>query len=670
MILFKRILIANRGEIARRIIRTLKSLNIQSVAIFNDEDIDACYVKEADFKVYLPGKTLEKTYLNIENIIKAAKDILCDAIHPGYGFLSENSDFARECELNKITFIGPHYEAISVMGDKLAARKLAKEAGLNILEGVSGNISSILKRKQELEYPVLIKAAAGGGGKGMHIVYQESDLENALIQSSREAKAYFGKDDIYVEKYLDKPRHIEIQIVADKLNNIVHLFERECSMQRRYQKIIEETPAPGIDRDVINDLGKKAILLCKRVGYDNVGTVEFLMDRQNNFYFLEMNTRIQVEHAITEEVYGFDIVELQLCAAANLPINIKQENVVGRGHAIECRIYAEDPFQNFMPSPGKIWYYKSPDKNRFVRVDSSLCGPAKISGMFDPLISKLISIGHTRDEAIKNMEKSLSSYMIYGCKNNIQFLRLLIYHPDYLKGDISTAFCEDHYHRINKRCKEEYDFLSPCIPLISFLVFQLSQNDSAKKKRAKSIWNYIGENQRNKIFPMRLNGVDLDVRLLDYHNDEFLFLFHDNQLTAEKKSINKDAIQLRINDQIFDLKIVFEHPGKAILNFQGIEQVIERRDILLPNKKISSSKTNSQGVSGNIISPMPGKIVELKVKKGSKIKKGDALIVIESMKMENNIHAPFDSEVVEIKVSENDSVEANSILLTLKELNI
>jgi len=426
--LFNKILIANRGEIAVRIIRACRELGITSAAIYSNADKTSEHTKLADESYCLGSSVSSESYLNKEKIIELVKKIGADAVHPGYGFFSENADFISALEKEKITFIGPSSKSVKMMGNKTAARKLMADNKVPIVPGTTKAISSVKKGLQiaeEIGYPVLLKAAAGGGGKGMRKITSQDEFESALETTKRESLKAFASDEIYLEKFIEKPKHIEVQILGDKKGNYVHLFERECSIQRRHQKIIEESPSSFVDEETRKKITKAAINTAKACGYYNAGTVEFLMDEKKNFYFLEMNTRLQVEHPVTEMITGIDLVKEQISIAQGNPLSFDQREISRRGHSLECRIYAEDPNNNFLPSTGKIFHYKEP-AGPGVRVDSGFGSGSEITMYYDPLISKLVCWGSDRNTAIKLVKRALSEYQIAGVINNIPFLSLII----------------------------------------------------------------------------------------------------------------------------------------------------------------------------------------------------------------------------------------------------
>lgn len=440
--MFKKILIANRGEIALRVIRTAREMGIKTVAVYSTADKDSLHVKFADEAICIGPPASKDSYLNIANIIAAAEITNADAIHPGYGFLSENARFSEICQMNKIKFIGPSPEMITAMGDKNNAKETAKRAGAPVIPGSDGLLENIEHAKsvaKEIGYPVILKATAGGGGKGMRIVWEEDQMESAFNTATTEAQAAFGNGAVYMEKYIEEPRHIEIQIVGDQYGKVCHLSERDCSIQRRHQKLVEETPSPFMTPELRDKMGEAAIQIASAINYEGVGTIEFLVDKHGNFYFMEMNTRIQVEHPITEEVINYDLIREQILVAAGVPISGK--NYYPQLHAIECRINAEDPFNDFRPSPGKITTLHTPGGHG-VRVDSHIYSGYVIPPYYDSMVGKLITVAQTREEAIAKMHRALSEYVIEGIKTTIPFHLKLMENEDFKKGNYSTKFLE------------------------------------------------------------------------------------------------------------------------------------------------------------------------------------------------------------------------------------
>jgi acetyl-CoA carboxylase biotin carboxylase subunit len=438
--MFRKILIANRGEIALRIIRTCKEMGIKTVAIYSTADRDSLHVRFADEAVCIGPPSSTESYLNIPRIMAAVEITDADAVHPGYGFLAENANFAEVCKEYGIKFIGPLPEQIRAMGDKITAKETMLAAGVPCVPGSEGLLTDLvsgLKLAKEIGYPVILKATAGGGGKGMRIVWQESEFESQWETARREAKASFANDGIYMEKFIEEPRHIEFQVAGDQFGKACHLSERDCSIQRRHQKLVEESPSPFMTPELRGKMGEAAIKACTAIGYEGVGTVEFLVDKHRNFYFMEMNTRIQVEHTVTEEVIDFDLIKEQIKIAAGIPISGK--NYFPEMHAIECRINAEDPFNDFRPSPGKITSFHSP-KGHGVRVDTHVYGGYTIPPYYDSMIAKLIVRARTREEAILKMERALDEFIIEGIKTTVPFHQKLMHNEAFKKGDFNTGF--------------------------------------------------------------------------------------------------------------------------------------------------------------------------------------------------------------------------------------
>lgn len=442
--MFSKILIANRGEIALRIIRACKELGIRTVAVFSEADRNSLHVRFADEAICIGGPHSSSSYLNIPAIISAAEIADVEAIHPGYGFLAEDAHFAEICESCQIKFIGPSPETIRLMGDKMAAKEAAKKAGLPVIPGSVGVIKdkeTAIKVARRIKYPVMIKAAAGGGGRGMRICHNDVRLIGAFLTAQREAEAAFGNPDVYIEKKIEKPQHIEVQIIADEFGQVIHLGERDCTIQRRYQKLIEESPSPVINQKLRKRLGELAVRFAKSIGYKNAGTIEFLLDEEGNFYFMEMNTRIQVEHPVTEMVTSLDLIKLQIKIASGERLTLKQEEVEFKGSALECRIYAEDPGKDFMASPGEIQVY-IPPAGPGLRLDSHIYSGYYIPPYYDSMIGKLISYGRTRQEAIQIMKRGLDEFVIEPIKTTIPFLRRVMNDPSFIRGKITTDFVD------------------------------------------------------------------------------------------------------------------------------------------------------------------------------------------------------------------------------------
>ncbi|MFQ6082160.1 MAG: acetyl-CoA carboxylase biotin carboxylase subunit [Candidatus Aminicenantia bacterium] len=499
---FKKILIANRGEIAPRIIKTCREMGISPVAVFSEADKTALHVKLADEAYFIGLAAPSVSYLNIDQIISVAKKCKADAIHPGYGFLAENSSFVKRCEEEGIAFIGPPSEPMELMGKKTLSRKKMIEAGVPIIPGTIEPITDekdLLNQAEKTGLPLLLKASAGGGGKGMRLVQKKDELLSAFKLASSEANSSFGDASIYIERYIDQPHHIEIQILADNYGNFIYLGERECSIQRRYQKVLEETPSPLLDEQTRKKMGEIAVKAAKAVGYINAGTVEFVVDENKNFYFLEMNTRLQVEHPITEMVTGIDLVREQIEIAQGKSLSFTQKDINPQGAAIECRIYAEDPENDFIPSPGKIIYIQSPEGGLGIRVDNGIYQGYQVPMEYDPLISKLIAWGRTREEAIRRMLRALTEYQIVGIKTTIPFFKRILRHPKFYSGKYNTHFIKELEKESEKKDKFEQD-----VALIAAGVKDYSESKTfnrREKKTKESNWKFYGRlmNFSNKL---------------------------------------------------------------------------------------------------------------------------------------------------------------------------
>ena len=494
--MFKKILIANRGEIAVRIIRACRELGITSVAVYSDADRKALHVRLAEEAFYIGESVPSQSYLNIEKIIETAKKSKAEAIHPGYGFLAENPEFVTRCEEEGIVFIGPPSEPMEIMGNKTAARKRMSDAGVPVIPGIFESIRDEQDLKVQAEkvgYPLLLKASAGGGGKGLRLVRKRKELLSSFRLARSEAKSSFSDPSIYIEKYLDEPHHVEVQILADNFGKIVYLGERECSIQRRYQKVLEETPSPFINDGIRREMGRIAVRAAAAVNYRNAGTVEFMVDRNKKFYFLEMNTRLQVEHPITEMVTGIDLAQSQIKIAAGIPLDFQQEDIKPQGFSLECRIYAEDPDNDFMPSPGKIIHLRTPAGGLGVRDDNGVYEGYEVPLEYDPLLSKLITWGRTRAEAIHRMLRALSEYHVYGIKTTIPFFKRILLHPKFFAGDYNTHFISSLQKEKDGKEPEERE-----VALIAAgirIYREKKAGSAALPKREESNWKFQGRLQ-------------------------------------------------------------------------------------------------------------------------------------------------------------------------------
>lgn len=660
--MFHKVLIANRGEIACRIIKTAKKLGIQTVAVFSDADQNALFVKMADEAVHIGGNNSQDSYLNIDKVISAAKKTNAEAIHPGYGFLSENAAFADACCAAGITFIAPPTEAIYTMGSKAEAKKLLAKTNVPLIPGYHGDtqtIEHLLAEAKKIGFPVLIKASAGGGGKGMRIVTHEAEFKDALISCQREAKSSFANDKVILEKYFNHPRHVEIQVFADSFGNIVHLFERDCSIQRRHQKVIEEAPAPLLNDETRRLMGNAAIEVAKSINYVGAGTVEFLLDSQHNFYFMEMNTRLQVEHPVTEMITGLDLVEWQFKVAAGEKLPLTQANIKKFGHAIEARIYAEDPENQFMPSIGKIIYLQEPPIADDCRIDTGVIQGDSISQYYDPMIAKLIVWADTRNAAIEKLKRALCNYKIIGIKSNIAYLLAILQQDDFVAASLSTNFIEDH--NLNDLAQVDTKILA-----VESALYLLKPKNNQLQSLWQTLVNFrinlpcrrdfyftISNDEVTKVTALITDDIislTIDNETIvckdiqwDDHNLSFLMV-HEQPSTQESMKLSAQVIQHQESIYCF---------GD---NYRGIVNIVDPSQCLLEEHEIA----------GHLTAPMPGSVIDIKVKQGSKVNAGDALIILEAMKMEHTLTAPFAGTVQSIYFNTGDLVTEGTELCVIE----
>ncbi len=666
MKIFNKILIANRGEIAVRVIRSARKLGIQTVAIFSVADEDALHAEMAD-EAYSLGESIElsETYLNIEKIIQIALKSGSEAIHPGYGFLSENAKFVAACEKAGIVFIGPNSKAMKLMGNKIESRDFVKKLGIPMTAGITGDHKTLIKKANEIPLPILVKAAAGGGGKGMRIVRDLKELPEIIESTSREAKSYFGDGTIFIEKYVEEPRHIEIQVIGDNHGNVVHLFERECSIQRRYQKVIEESPSPTLTQDVRTKMGEAAVRIAKEIAYNNAGTVEFLVDKNLDFYFLEMNTRVQVEHPVTEMVTGIDIVKEQIRIAANYPLSFEQASVKQTGHAIECRIYAEDPSNNFLPSPGEMSLYFEPEANG-VRIDAGIQEAAVIHSFYDPMISKIITWGDDREIAREKMIQALKNYSIHGIKTNIAYLLQLLKHPAYIGNKISTKYCDEHTGDIINLIEKEKKDIPVHLPVMGFLMHDFYKDLLEPESTDYNVWKEIGFWRDLMEINVKCEDGEVKVRINENQRGKYSFKINDLIHEAYVKSLESGRLELLVNDASHRFVISNDSKGNGFVGYEGHIFSLTRDDIL-PEEDVFGTHDHGGKAHGEIVSPMPGKVVKINVKEGQEVKKGDLLLVVEAMKMENNIISPKEGKVEKINVKTGEMVNGSMELLVLQD---
>ena len=645
-----RLLVANRGEIAVRIIRTAKAMGITTIGIVTKFEPHTM----ADEAILLEGDSIADTYLNVEAIVTAAIVKKADAIHPGYGFLSENPLLVEATQEAGLIFVGPTADAVRKIGDKTNARQLAESLDIPITKGFFGMVDEIYKKKQDLPYPLLIKAAAGGGGKGMIMVSSPTELYYKLKQAEREAERYFGDKTLLVEQLIHQPRHIEVQILADHHGNCIHLYERECSIQRRYQKIIEESPSPFVTEALREKLTTDALKLCKSIGYYNAGTVEFLVDKEANYFFLEVNARIQVEHPVTEMITSINLVEQQLLIAMGLPLKLSQDDIKMNGHALECRIYAEDPQNNFHPAPGSILNVQWP-KESLARTDTWFHDAVEIRSDFDPMLAKVITHASTRLSAIEKMKKALQSTLLMGNTNNIWYLKSLLNNSDFKTGRINTDFCE-----VLKSPSPAPTTVESVVAAILIWQFQTKAN-------ATDVWNTVGFFRISNQVKYLINDKSVEV---NYQKEDGQLSFSIKGEPTKAISnilITKNNIEFSLNNESQQFNWVIT-PDNELLLEREVDSwtVISQHQLPKNNAYKKPHISNHNGAA--VTAPIPGKIIEVNIQEGQLLKAGDTLMVLEAMKMENNIQMPQDGIVKKILIKQGNQVKANELLVEIKNI--
>lgn len=656
-----KVLIANRGEIAVRIIKTLRRLHIASVAVFADNDANALHRRMADEACPLGSGALKDTYLNVRKIIDAALDAGADAIHPGYGFLSESPDLVEACEANNLIFIGPDAQSMRLMGNKIEARKVAIKHGIPVTFGMMGSQDEIMEMADTLPYPVLIKAAAGGGGKGMHIVWEKEDLKREMERASREAEKYFGDGTVFIEQYIESPRHIEVQVLADHFGNVIHLHERECTIQRRYQKIVEESPSPTLTDEKRQQICETAVKLCKAIGYRNAGTVEFLVDKDLNFYFLEMNTRIQVEHPVTEMRMGIDIVEEQIRIARGKEMGWTQEAIQPQGHAIELRIYAEDPANGFLPTPGKVTAYHEPQV-RGARVDSSIDGNCSISEAYDPMIAKLSCHGKNRQSAIETARRALKEFIIQGLTTNKAYLWEVIKNEDFIENKIDTSFCTTHQEALIQALEDSRNVQNVNDIVAAFLMYDFCKKQV--EQHPENVWEEIGYWRYHMQLTVDMEGKKIPVNISAAETGKIKGTIGETPFSVEFTQYEHNQLKIMLNGRTETVYCSINDEQKTIVNFHGLNFTCFRTDQL--NDTMDYACKESVNDKSRLVSPMPGKVVKINVKEGDEVNEGMIMMVVEAMKMENNIVAAGKAKVKRIFVEEGQMVDNKMQLLELE----
>jgi len=657
--MFKRILIANRGEIACRVARTAKRLGIQAVGVYSDADAHALHTRSMDLAVHIGPAPARESYLDVERIMRAARDTGCQGIHPGYGFLSENADLARACDDNGIAFIGPPAGAIEAMGSKIRAKRIMEDSGIPLVPGYHGDDQSsehLENVADDIGYPVLIKASAGGGGKGMRVVREPADFAAALEGAKRESASAFGDDKVLIEKYLDQPRHVEIQVFRDDHGNGVHLFERDCSIQRRHQKILEEAPAPGLDEATRQSMGKSAMRAADAIDYRGAGTVEFIMDAGGGFYFMEMNTRLQVEHPVTELVTGQDLVEWQLRVAAGEPLPCGQEDLAIHGHAFEARVYAENPGNEFLPSIGELTLAAFPEQDEHVRVDAGVQTGDAISVHYDPMIAKVITWGPDRRNALERLHGALSLTHIAGVETNIEFLLDVLEQEDVAAGRADTHFVEKHMDALLRRD-----------PTPATVLVLAAYHEIASLARGN-----------------RLAGDHDPFAAVDGWRpnlaSEFRFEYTDHAHSHECRLLFDGAgARVIVDETAYDVGGEMQDDGRLAATVDGVrcEAWIvhrpERLDVFFGGRHYGLERhvdvvsDAQEADTDRITAPMPGKITSVSVKPGDTVERGAMLLVLEAMKMEHTITAPHDGVIDRLPFKEGDSVSEGAELAAYRD---
>jgi propionyl-CoA carboxylase alpha chain len=655
-----KVLIANRGEIACRVISTCKRMGIKTVAIHSNVDEQAKHVKMADEAVCVGTAMSKDSYLRSDRIIEACLDKKVTAVHPGYGFLSENSQFSADLAKNNILFVGPDAHAIESMGDKINSKRIAKEAGCTIIPGFAGEITSdeqLLKMSNEIGYPVMVKASAGGGGKGMHIAYNDKECVEYFHLCKAEALSSFGNDTMLVEKFIEAPRHIEIQIIADRHGNTLYLPERECSIQRRNQKVLEEAPSSFIDAKTRKAMGEEAAAMARKVDYVTAGTVEMVVDPKRNFYFLEMNTRLQVEHPITELITGVDLVEQMLRATANLPLSIKQEDIKINGWATESRVYAEDPTKNYFPSIGRLTAYEEPT-GPGVRVDSGILNGSQISVYYDPLIAKLCTWGKDRGESIERMRNALDSYVVRGLTHNVCLLHDVLCHEDYIKGNIKTSFLVDTYG-------DEGFKQTALNPAQKTLLLSVA-----------SVLRLAAEANASQVSSRKVSKADYKVSLAGANADAVATTVTANGGTSYTIASGAETLELTVDWKI-GFPVVTVHNGgkKTVLQYFGKNEVtyqvqmfgtVFSVDVHTPPEHEGAKhmiEIDNTASAKELLSPMPGVVIAIHVAVGDKVVAGTTICTLEAMKMRNLLKCEVDGVVKAVHCVEGKNVEDAAVLV-------
>jgi propionyl-CoA carboxylase alpha chain len=647
--LFDKILIANRGEIACRVIRTCKRLGIKTVAVYSEADADALHVREADEKVLIGPPPSTQSYLLIDRIVEACKKTGAQAVHPGYGFLSEKQEFQKALAEAGIAFIGPDARAIHAMGDKIESKKLAQKAGVSTVPGylhALKDADEAVKIANQVGYPVMIKASAGGGGKGMRIAWNDAEAREGFTSATNEAKSSFADDRVFIEKYVEEPRHIEIQLIADGEGNCLYLWERECSIQRRHQKVIEEAPSPFLDAETRQAMGEQAVALAKAVKYKSAGTVEFIVDKNRKFYFLEMNTRLQVEHPVTELITGLDIVELMIRVAAGERLPLEQKDVKLDGWAVEARLYAEDPFRNFLPSTGRLVKYREPAPGPDIRVDTGVYEGGEISMFYDPMIAKLCTYGQTRLEAIERMRRALDEFYVRGVSHNVPFLAALMAHPRFREGRLTTNFIAEEFKG-------------------GFTAAHLPPKDPAVLAAVAAVADRIKAARLGQVHDDRVVILNRDPVALTITGTAPTFVVETGERRIAVETVwapGEPLLQASVDGQPVVVQVDAVGSGWRLINEGGQAEALvltPRQAELYALMPVKAAPDTSKF----LLSPMPGLLASVAVSEGQEVKAGEVLAVVEAMKMENVLRAVRDGTVKTLHANAGDSLRVDQKII-------
>ena len=657
-----KLLIANRGEIACRIIKTCRQMQIKTVAVYSDADVNSLFVQMADEAINIGPSPSAQSYLDIKKILSAVKKTGATMVHPGYGFLSENSKFVSQLEKNGVIFVGPSVDSVEKMGDKIESKKLAQLAGVSTIPGdmsVIKDVKDAITIAKKIGFPVMVKASAGGGGKGMRVVYSEKEMEDSFLSASNEARNSFSDDRVFIEKFIENPRHIEIQVIADKFGNIVCLGERECSIQRNNQKVIEEAPSSFVDEQTRQKMYAQTKSLAQKVGYYSAGTVEYIMDKNKNFYFLEMNTRLQVEHPVTELITDKDLVRLMIDIALDEKLPFKQEDIKINGWAMESRIYAEDPSRGFLPSSGRINLYLEPEE-KGIRIDSGVYEGGEVSMFYDPMIAKLCSYGKDRKDAISHMQNALGSFVIGGVSHNISFLETIMQNENFISGNISTSFIKEEFPA--GFSGNELDSKSKIILVASAFVMFI------RNFSRNSLITGRLENRDKQISDKWVVAIEEEsylIHFLEQSDNKYKLLCNRQEIIIESPWNNSGRLfRAIVNGQNINIFIKENNmTGSYLMHYAGSSTYVNVYSPRVAELNKFMPKIDKNTKPTSLSSPITGKIVRFKVKEGDNVNAGQELLVIEAMKMENVICADYDVKIKKILFKEDEAVGVGQVII-------